>query len=55
MVPGCHIRAVLDKEPCEIEVTAEGRQMKGSRPALVLGSHVDALLDEELRDIEMTV
>jgi len=53
-VPGCHVGAVLDEEPCEIEMTARGRQMQRGLPDIVLGVRVGAVLDEELCEIEKT-
>jgi len=53
-VLGCHVRAVLNEEPREIEMTAPGRLMQRSLPIFVLGCRVRAVLNEEPREIEMT-
>ncbi len=45
------VGAVLDEEPCEIEMTA---LMQRSRLVFVPGCHVGAVLDEEPCEIEMT-
>ena len=50
---GCHIGAVLDEEPCEIEIPLLRRVMEGSPPKLILGCSVGAVLNKELHKIEM--
>ena len=53
-VLGCRVRAGLNEEPREIEMTAFGCRMQRSHPIFVLGCRVRAVLNEEPREIEMT-
>ena len=47
-VPGRRVGAVLDEEPCYVQMSVKGRVMQRSRPAYyVLGRRVGAVLDEE--------
>ena len=51
---GALIWPVIDKEPCWIEVTIEGRHTEQGRPTLVLGCCVSTLLDEKPCEIIIT-
>ena len=53
-VLGCRVRAMLNEEPRDIEMTARGRPMQRSHPISVLGCRVRAVLNEEPCEIEMT-
>ena len=53
MLVGYCVRAVLEEEPSEIEMTIEECPMERSPPILVLVCCVGAVLDEEPCKVEM--
>jgi hypothetical protein len=53
-VLGCRDRAVLDKEPCNFDVSPVRRLMQWSRPALVLGCRDRAVLDKEPCNLDVS-
>ena len=55
LVLGCGVGAVLDEDPCNIEMTVPGRLVEGCQPVLVLGGSVGVSLDEELGKIYMAL
>jgi hypothetical protein len=50
-----NVGAVLDEEPCHVQMTPFGRPMQRSPPALVLGCRIDAMLDEEPYNFYMSL
>ena len=55
LVSGCGVGAMLNQEPCELDVTPFGCPVQWSPPILVLGCCVDTVLDQEPCELDVTL
>jgi hypothetical protein len=54
MALSSRVDAVLDEEPCDVEMVVLRCRLERCAPTLVLGFRVGAVLDQEPCDIEIT-